>query len=85
MEFDANASVLLMGKLLRRDANKNTFPTEIVVDGYQARDHSAKRANARDVTFPDGRKLFLGSLCGRSRCRVVPTGKAADKTKTPDK
>jgi len=49
--------------LLRRGANKNTFPvgTEIVVDGYQARDHSEKRANARNVTFPDGRKLFLGS------------------------
>src|SRR6201981_1352677 len=49
--------------LLRRGANKNTFPlgTEVVVDGYQARDHSEKRANARNVTFPDGRKLFLGS------------------------
>jgi hypothetical protein len=49
--------------LLRRGANKNTFPvgTEIVVDGYQARDHTEKRANARNVTFPDGRKLFLGS------------------------
>jgi len=49
--------------LLRRGANKNTFPvgTEVVVDGYQARDHSEKRANARNITFPDGRKLFLGS------------------------
>jgi Family of unknown function (DUF6152) len=49
--------------LLRRGANKNTFPegTEVVIDGYQARDHTEKRANARNVTFPDGRKLFLGS------------------------
>ena len=49
--------------LLRRGANKNTFPegTAVVIDGYQARDHSEKRANARNVTFPDGRKLFLGS------------------------
>ncbi len=49
--------------LLRRGANKNTFPegTEVVVDGYQARDHSVLRANARNVTFTDGRKLFLGS------------------------
>src|SRR5260370_15546725 len=41
--------------LLRRGANKNSFPvgTEIVVDGYQARDHSELRANARNVTFPD--------------------------------
>jgi uncharacterized protein DUF6152 len=34
--------------------------TEIVVDGYQAKD-GENRANGRDVTFPDGRKLFLGS------------------------
>ena len=49
--------------LLRRGANKNTFPegTEIVIDGYQARDHTELRANARNVTFADGRKLFLGS------------------------
>ena len=49
--------------LLRRGANKNTFPegTEVVVDGYQARDHNEKRANARNVTFADGRKLFLGT------------------------
>src|SRR5260370_14945617 len=49
--------------LLRRGANKNSFPegTEVVVDGYQARDHSVNRANARNVTFPDGRKVFLGS------------------------
>ena len=50
--------------LIRRGANKNTFPpgTEVVIDGYQARDHNELRANARNVTFPDGRKLFLGSL-----------------------
>ena len=49
--------------LLRRGANKTTFPvgTAIVVVGYQARDHSELRANARNVSFPDGRKLFLGS------------------------
>jgi hypothetical protein len=49
--------------LFRRGATKASFPvgTEIVVDGYQARDHSELRANARNVTFPDGRKLFLGS------------------------
>jgi hypothetical protein len=49
--------------LLRRGVNKNSFPpgTEVVIDGYQARDHSELRANARNVTFPDGTKLFLGS------------------------
>lgn len=41
--------------LLRRGANKNTLPegTEVVVDGYQARENTEKRANARNVTFPD--------------------------------
>ena len=34
--------------------------TEIVVDGYQAKDGS-RRANGRDLTLPDGTKLFLGS------------------------
>ena len=33
--------------------------TEVLVDGYQARDGSHK-ANGRDVTLPDGRKVFLG-------------------------
>ena len=118
-EFDANAPILLKGKivkiewvnphtwihvevvkadgtkevwmieggspntLLRRGANKNTFPegTEVVVDGYQARDHSEKRANARNVTFPDGRKLFLGSTgTGAPDPDTFP-----DKPKTPDK
>ena len=49
--------------LLRRGVNKTTFPagTEVIIDGYQARDHSEKRANARNITFTDGRKIFLGS------------------------
>lgn len=48
--------------LIRRGFNKNSLKigTEIVVDGYQSKDLS-NRANGRDVTFTDGRKLFLGS------------------------
>ena len=48
--------------LLRRGFNKSSLPvgTEILVDGYQAKDGS-NRANGRDLTFPDGRKIFLGS------------------------
>ena len=48
--------------LLRRGWNKNSLPagTEIVVEGFQAKD-GALRANGRDITFPDGRKLFGGS------------------------
>jgi hypothetical protein len=48
--------------LFRRGLNKTSIATgtEIVVDGYQAKDGST-RANGRDVTFPDGRKLFLSN------------------------
>jgi Family of unknown function (DUF6152) len=48
--------------LLRRGFTKNSLPagTEILVDGYQAKDGS-NRANGRDLTFPDGKKIFLGS------------------------
>ena len=48
--------------LLRRGFTKNSLlpGTEIMVDGYQAKDGSM-RANGRDLTFPDGKKIFLGS------------------------
>ena len=48
--------------LLRRGLTKNSLPegTELVVDGYKAKNGS-NRANGRDLTFPDGRKLFMGS------------------------
>ena len=47
--------------LFRMGINQNSLPvgTEIIVDGYRSRD-GANRANGRDVTLPDGRKLFLG-------------------------
>jgi hypothetical protein len=48
--------------LLRRGFTKNSLlpGTEIMVDGYQAKDGSM-RANGRDLTLPDGKKLFMGS------------------------
>jgi hypothetical protein len=48
--------------LLRRGFNKTSLPpgTEIVVEGWQAKD-SSNRANGSNITFPDGRKLFVGS------------------------
>jgi len=48
--------------LLRRGFTKNSLPvgSEIVVEGYQAKDAS-NRANGRDLTFANGTKLFLGS------------------------
>ena len=48
--------------LLRRGFTKNSLlpGTKIIVDGYQAKDGSDK-GNGRDLTFADGRKLFMGS------------------------
>lgn len=48
--------------LFRRGFTRQTLMpgTEIVVDGYQSKDGS-RRANGRDLTFADGKKLFLGS------------------------
>jgi len=48
--------------LLRRGVDKNSLPagTEIVVEGYRAK-NGTNRANGRDLTLPNGRKLFLGS------------------------
>ena len=48
--------------LLRRGFTKNSLAigTAIKVDGYQAKDGSM-RGNGRDLTLPDGKKLFMGS------------------------
>ena len=51
--------------LLRQGFNKTTVPAgmEIVVDGYRAKNGSPM-ANGREVTTPDGKKLFVGSAAG---------------------
>jgi hypothetical protein len=48
--------------LIRRGLTKTSIPegTEVVVDGYAAKDGSF-RANGRDITLADGKKLFVGS------------------------
>jgi hypothetical protein len=48
--------------LLRRGFTKNSLPigTEVFIEGYQAKDGST-RANGRDITLPNGQKLFVGS------------------------
>ena len=48
--------------LFRRGFTKDSLKTgtRILVEGYRAKDGSL-RANGRDITFPDGRKLFVGS------------------------
>jgi Spy/CpxP family protein refolding chaperone len=40
--------------------NSLSLGTQVVVNGYQSR-NGALRANARDLTLPDGQILFLGS------------------------
>ena len=63
--------------LLRRGFNKSSLPpgTEIVVEGWQAKDEST-RMNGSNITYPDGRKLFIGSQ---------GTGAPTDKNAPPDK
>jgi hypothetical protein len=48
--------------LIKRGWTKKDVPAgiELLVDGYQSKDGSM-RANGRDITFPDGKKLFAGS------------------------
>lgn len=48
--------------LIRRGFTKASVRagTEVVVDGYRAKDGST-RASATNLTFPDGRKLFIGT------------------------
>ena len=52
--------------LLRAGIDRNSLKigAEIVVRGYQSKDKACApvcKANGRDVAFPDGRKLFMGS------------------------
>lgn len=48
--------------LQRRGITRDTVAvgTVIMVQGYQAKDGTL-RANGRNITFPDGRTLFMGS------------------------
>lgn len=68
MEEDGTSRVWMVeggtpNVLARRGLRRDCLPvgTELVVDGYQAKDHSAAIANARNVTFTDGRRFFVGS------------------------
>lgn len=47
--------------LLRLGFTRNSLPpgTEIVVEGYQAKDQG-NLAVGKNITFPDGKRLFLG-------------------------
>src|SRR5436190_20559717 len=65
--------------LFRRGFTKNSLlpGTKIVVDGYRAKDGS-RRANGRDVTFPDGRKMFLGSSGTGAPSELTPGNQKTD-------
>ena len=47
--------------LLRKGFTKNSLPagTEILLEGYRAKDGS-NRAVGKNITLPDGKRLFLG-------------------------
>jgi hypothetical protein len=51
--------------LFRLGFNKQSLPpgTEILVDGYQAKD-GTNLAVGKNLTFPDGKRLFLGGSVG---------------------
>ena len=67
--------------LFRRGFTKQSLlpGTKVVVDGYQAKD-GLKRANGRDLTFSDGRKMFLGSSGTGAPYELTP-----DNQKVPPK
>jgi hypothetical protein len=54
-EYDAQKPVKFTGTVTQME-----WITVITVEGYQAKD-GALRANGRDITYQDGRKLFVGS------------------------
>ena len=67
--------------LLRTGITRDTLKpgADIVVHGYQSKDRycgPACKANGRDVTFPNGQKLFMGSSgTGAPRDGADPTEK----------
>ena len=62
--------------LFRLGFTKASLPpgTEILVDGYQAKD-KGNQAVGKNLTFPDGKRLFLGGSAGE------PAEAAATKKK----
>lgn len=69
--------------LLRRGITRNSLKpgTKIVVDGYQSKDLS-NRANGRNITYEDGRTLFMGSSgTGAPRDGADPTERATEEEK----
>ncbi len=61
--------------LFRRGFTKNSLQTgtKVIVDGYQSKDGS-HRANGRDITLADGKKLFVGSTGTGAPYELPPAG-----------
>jgi hypothetical protein len=59
--------------LFRRGFTKESMKPglQIAVDGYQSKDGS-HRANGRNVTFADGRQLFIGSTGTGAPYEITP-------------
>jgi len=68
--------------LLRLGFTKDSLPpgTEIVVEGYQAKG-GAIRAVGKDLTFTDGRRLFMGGSAPGAALGEVADGQAAPPKK----
>ena len=47
--------------MFRRGFNRDSLPvgTEVLINGYRAKD-GGMRANGRDITLPNGQRLFVG-------------------------
>ena len=78
--FEAGGSPSI---LIRRGFTKAAVPVgaEVVVDGYRAKDGST-RGSATNLTFPDGRKLFVGST---NPVESGPAAGAGDKSQSDPK
>ena len=55
--IEAGSPNILMRRGITKDSIK--IGTKIVIEGYQSKD-GTRRANGRDLTLPDGTKLFRG-------------------------
>lgn len=59
--------------LFRLGFTKNSLPpgTEIIVEGYQAKDRG-NMAVGKNITFPDGKRLFLGGSASELKDDPAP-------------
>jgi hypothetical protein len=68
--------------LFRRGFTKESLKpgTEVKIDGYRAKD-GTRRANGREMTFADGRTLFMGSSGTGAPYELARPGAAAETPK----